>query len=101
MPRKRAPDLNDTLKSLIEVKNKRKRQRDTEIQDQTTKRLCLTHQHEINMKQMELEARAAERAHERWMKECDLGLHCNDVKGMEAENGITNEVDEDFGDRVL
>ncbi|MCJ1464082.1 hypothetical protein MMC07_002694 [Pseudocyphellaria aurata] len=90
--RKRAPDLNDTLKSLIEMKNSRKRQRDTDIQDQTTKRLRLTHEHEIALKRMELNAQAAERAHERWMKELDLGMHRpGEQLEMEAEGHMTSD----------
>ncbi|MCJ1461409.1 hypothetical protein MMC07_000006 [Pseudocyphellaria aurata] len=63
------------IRRSIEMKNNRKRQRDTDIQDQTTKQLRLTHQHKITLKRMELNIKAAERAHERWMKEVDLGMH--------------------------
>lgn len=66
-PRKHVSDLNGTLK------------RDTEIQTQITERLRLTQKHEMEMKRMELQARAAEMAHERWMKECELGLHHKNV----------------------
>lgn len=96
MPRKRAPHLNDTLRSLIEIKNNRKRQINTEVQDQTINCLCLTHQYEMKLKWMELEAGATKRAHERWMKDCDLELHRNDVKRTKARNGIIDEIDEDF-----
>lgn len=86
VPRSLASDTKDTLRWLTETKNQRKRQRDTECQIYPTERLRLTHEHEMEMKRMEIDARAAElharaaelelgRAHERWMKECDLGLH--------------------------
>ena len=95
--RKRAPDLNDTLRSMIEIKNDQKRQRDVDIQDQTTKRLCLTQQHEIELKRIELDVKAAERAHERWIKEFDQGMHRPKSVGKETgvESSVNDEVDVD------
>lgn len=94
---KRAPDLNDTLRSMIEIKNDQKRQRDVDIQDQTTKRLCLTQQHEIQLKRIELDAKATEGAHERWIKEFDQGMHRPKSVRKEKKVGssVNDEVDVD------
>lgn len=77
------------IKAIVEAKNNRKRQCNSEIQAQTTERLRLSHVHEMEMKRhemelkrMELEARAAERAHEQWMKESELGFHQVDLGNM-------------------
>lgn len=75
IPQSPASDTKDTLTA---TKNQRKRQRATQRQVYSTEHLRLAQEHELELRRMELDARAAElklaRAHERWMKECELGL---------------------------
>ena len=80
---------------MIEIKHNRKCQHDTNVQNQTTKHFCLIQQHEIELKHMKLNARAAEKAHKNWMKEFNREIHHSKIMGKEIEiEGVANsEVD--------